>query len=323
MAASVQVPKLKLNDGREIPAIALGTYLGFDANGIIRSENHQLRDIVTRAIDLGFRHFDTSPVYHTEGEIGEGVAGKMSAGVVQRGDVFVTTKLWNTHHRREQVPVALRESLKNLDMNYVDLYLMHWPIGVNEDYSNNDVDFMETWRGLEDVQRLGLAKSIGVSNFNQSQLQRLLNESSIKPAVLQIEVHTQMVQAPLVSFAQSQGLVVMGYSPFGSLVERFGAPKPSSQPLLEELAAKYQKTPAQVVLRWLVDRNIIPMPKTVNSKRLQENINIFDFQLEKEDIEKINGLDTGLRFTLPSFWQDHLYYPFEKVENPIPSPFGK
>nr|QLI62145.1 alcohol dehydrogenase 4 [Streltzoviella insularis] len=321
------VPTFKLNNGKEMPAIALGTYLGFDQNGIVKPQDKQVVKVVEHAIDVGYRHFDTASVYSTEEQLGEGVRNKIEEGKVIREDLFITTKLWNTHHKREQVAEALRESLKQLSLNYVDLYLMHWPIGLNEDYSNSDVDFMETWRGLEDMQRLGLAKSIGLSNFNQEQLERVIKECSIKPAVLQIEVHPQIIQSDLVSYAQSQGIVVMGYSPFGSLVSRFGVPPGSGpsidDPTLVEIAKKHGKTTPQVVLRWLVDRDIVPVPKTVNLKRLEENIDIFDFKLDKDEIEKINKYDKQIRYTLPSFWQNHPYYPFEKIENPLPNPFEK
>ncbi|XP_063370847.1 aldo-keto reductase AKR2E4-like [Cydia amplana] len=303
-----------------MPALALGTYLGFNEHGIIRSDNHQLRDVIARSIDVGYRHFDTAAVYGTEGEVGEGVAAKLREGV-RRSDIFVTTKLWNTHHKREQVAAAVQQSLNASGLDYVDLYLMHWPIGLNENYSYSDVDFMETWRGMEDAHRLGLVKSIGVSNFNQEQLARLLNESSVKPSVLQIEVHPQFPQTSLVSFAHGRGLAVMGYSPLGALVARFGAPAPRTETVLQDLAKKYGKTEAQVILRWLVDRNIVPIPKTVKPNRLEENINIFDFKLEKDEIQQINTLNTNTRFTLPSFWQNHPYYPFEKIDNPIPNPF--
>ncbi|XP_052757097.1 aldo-keto reductase AKR2E4-like isoform X2 [Galleria mellonella] len=324
MASAVDVPKLVLNNDREIPAIALGTFLGFGKEGVVKSVDKELRDVVMKAIDLGYRHFDTASVYGTEKEIGEAVQMKISDGAITRDDVFITTKLWNTHHKREQVMQALKESLENLGTNYVDLYLMHWPMGLNDDYSHSDVDYMETWRGMEDAVKLGLAKSIGLSNFNKEQVERVIKEGDIKPAVLQIEVHLQIVQAELVSYAQSQGVIVMGYSPFGSLVTRFGETKPGPKiddPTLMKIAQKYGKTTPQVVLRWLVDRKIIPIPKTVNPKRLKENIELFDFHLDDDEIELINGFDQHVRYTLPSFWQNHTYYPFEKVDNPIADPF--
>ncbi|XP_050359244.1 aldo-keto reductase AKR2E4-like isoform X2 [Nymphalis io] len=325
-AAFASVPKYKLNNGRDIPAIALGTFLGFDEHGMTKSQNKQLRNVILEAIDIGYRHFDTASVYETEGEIGEAVRMKIKEGVVQREDIFLTTKLWNTQHKREQVMKALQETLQKMELNYVDLYLMHWPIALNDDYTHSDVDYMETWRGMEDVQRLGLAKSIGVSNFNKEQLQRVLQEGSIKPVVIQIEIHPQIIQKELVDYAQSQDIVVMGFSPFGSLVMRYGMQFPGPKldnPVLMEIANKYKKTTPQVVLRWLVDRNIIPIPKTTKHKRLEENINIFDFELTSEEIAMINRFDSKTRYTFPSFWQTHPHYPFESIENPIADPFVK
>ncbi|XP_050683611.1 aldo-keto reductase AKR2E4-like isoform X2 [Leptidea sinapis] len=318
-ASGSEVPRIKLSNGAEMPAIALGAYLGFDENGIIRPREHNLRDVIVRAIDVGYRHFDTASIYETEAEVGQAVRLKIAEGAVHRHDIFITTKLWNTQHRRDQVVSSLKESLKKMGLSYVDLYLMHWPIGLNEDYSYSDADYMETWRGLEDAQWLGLTRSIGVSNFNQDQLQRVIAEGSIKPVALQIEIHPQLVQQELVDFAQRQGIVVMGYSPFGSLVKRFGVKLPGPQiddSTLVEIAKKFNKTTPQVVLRWLVDRNIVPIAKTMSCKRLKENINIFDFQLNDADKTKINNFNENRRYTFPTFWQSHLYYPFEKVDNP-------
>ncbi|XP_045508241.1 aldo-keto reductase AKR2E4-like isoform X1 [Colias croceus] len=325
-ACSKDVTKIKLNNGDEMPAIALGTYLGFDENGVVQSRDHLLRDVILKAIDQGYRHFDTASIYETEGEIGEAINMKIDEGVVKRVDVFITTKLWNTNHERDQVTVSLRKTLLKMGLDYVDLFLMHWPMGLNDDYTYSDVDYLDTWRGLEDAQRLGLTRSIGVSNFNREQIDRILQECSVRPAALQIEVHPQITQQDLVEYAQNQGLVVMGYSPFGSLVKRHGLEMSGPRiddPILTSIAKKYSKTTPQVVLRWLVDRNIVPVAKTVNSTRLKENIDIFDFKLTQDEILKINNFNEFKRYTLPSFWQNHQYYPFEKVDNPLPNPFVK
>ncbi|KAJ8706961.1 hypothetical protein PYW08_011095 [Mythimna loreyi] len=323
MRSTIAVPKLKMSDGREMPALGLGTYLGDDKNGMVSPEK-ELKDLVVKAIDIGYRHFDTASIYNTEEEIGDAIEMKIAEGAITREDIFVTTKLWNTKHKREDVASALWNTLDKSGLDYIDLYLMHWPMGFNDDYSFSDVDFMETWRGLEDVHKLGLVKSIGVSNFNKEQLQRLLEEGSVRPVALQIEVHPQLIQEQLINFAFAENIIVMGYSPLGSLVERFGrrVPGPKMEdPLLMELALKYGKSPAQIVLRWLVDRNVVPIPKTVNPKRLLENIKIFDFKLEQDEIEKINRFNSNTRYTEPSFWQTHPHYPFEQVKEPIPDPF--
>ncbi|XP_075988451.1 aldo-keto reductase AKR2E4-like [Anticarsia gemmatalis] len=326
MAASVEVPKLNMLDGGQMPAIALGTYLGFDQNGVVRSKSKELRDAVLAAVDAGYRHIDTAAIYETESEIGEALKMKFNEGVVKRDDMFITTKLWNTAHKKEQVEPAIRSALNKTGLDYFDLYLMHWPIALNEDNSYANVDIMETWRALEDVQRLGLTKSIGLSNFNKEQLQRVLSEGSIKPVALQIEVHPQIIQSDLISFCKSEGIIVMGYSPFGSLVMRYGLQFPGPKmddPLLVGLGQKYGKTPAQIVLRWAVDRGVVPIPKTIKPSRLTENISIFDFKLTPDEIEKINQYNSNTRYTIPSFWQEHPNYPFEKIDNPVKDPFKK
>lgn len=324
--AQTTVPKYKMNNGREIPAIALGTFLGFDEHGVTQSEDKMLRNVIIQAIDLGYRHFDTAAVYDTEAELGEAVRVAVAEKTVTRDEIFITTKLWNTRHRKRQVLKSLQESLHQLGLEYVDLYLMHWPIGLDDDYTPTNTDFMETWRAMEDAVEAGYAKSIGLSNFNKQQVKRVIDEGNIKPAVLQIEIHPQLVQEELVQYARAQDIVVMGFSPFGSMVTRFGVnytgPK-FNDPVLRQIAERHKKTTAQVVLRWFVDRKIIPTPKTVRYPRLIENIDIFDFQLDEEEIEMISQFNRNVRFTSPSFWQNHPHYPFEKVENPIADPFAK
>lgn len=324
LASTIEVPRVKMLDGNEMPTIALGTYLGFDEKGVVTPKNNLVRDVIAQAINLGYRHIDTASVYGTEQQIGEAIRMKIQEGVIKREDIFLTTKLWNTAHKREQVAVALKESLNKTGLDYVDLYLVHWPMGLNANYSYSDVDYMETWMGMEDIQRLGLAKSIGVSNFNKEQLQRVIKESSIKPAALEIEVHPQLIQTELIELCKSEGIIVMGYSPLGSLVMRFGIDFPGpkmSDPLLMDLARKYGKTSTQIVLRWAVDRGVVPLPKTVTSKYLSQNLDIFDFKLQPEEIDQINKYNTNTRYTIPSFWQDHPFYPFEKIDNPVPNPF--
>ncbi|KAF9823146.1 hypothetical protein SFRURICE_016039 [Spodoptera frugiperda] len=249
MSATIDVPKLKMLDGREMPAIALGTYLGFDKGGAVTSKDKQLRNVVMEAIDLGYRHFDTAAIYNTEEEVGEAIRMKIEEGVIKREDVFLTTK---------------------------------------EDYSHSDTDYLETWRAMEDMVKLGHTKSIGLSNFNKFQV---------------ATVHPQIIQEDLITYAKDEGIIVMGYSPFGSLVKRFGMEFPG--PKMDDP----------------VDRNVVPIPKTVSSKRLLENINIFDFKLNEDEIEKINKFNSNTRYTLPSFWQKHPFYPFEMIPNPIPDPF--
>ncbi|XP_041986130.1 aldo-keto reductase AKR2E4-like isoform X2 [Aricia agestis] len=320
---SGEAPKIKLNDGNEMPALALGTFLGME-NGVIVSKENELVNVIVEAIDIGYRHIDTAFIYNTEAEVSKALSTAFDKGATKREDVFVTTKLWNTHHQCDEVEEALRSQLNTLGLTYVDLYLMHWPMGFHSNNTYSDVDYMETWKGLENAKMLGLTKSIGVSNFNKEQLARLLAEGYVKPAALQIEIHLLNVESELVSFAQSHGITVMAYSPFGSLVKRFGQMFPGPKcddPALLPIANKYDKTVPQIALRWLVQRNIVPVFKTLNHSRLKSNMDIFDFNLTDEEMKILGSFDSDTKYTLPSFWQDHPHYPFKKIPKPLPSPF--
>ncbi|KAL4709485.1 hypothetical protein ACJJTC_012822 [Scirpophaga incertulas] len=319
-------PKVLLNNGIEMPALALGTFLGFQENGVIKSKDKEVRNAILSAIDNGYRHIDTAEIYDNEQEIGEAIKDKIDLGDVKREDMFITTKLWNTHHRRDQVVPQLRESLQKLDLKYIDLYLMHWPLALNDDYSFSDVDYLETWRGMEDAYKQGLAKAIGIANFNKEQIERLLNNCEIKPAVMQMEMHPQLIQTELIEYLRSKNITAASYSLLGALVPRSGLELPGpklDEPVMVSIGRKYNKTTVQVVLRWAIQKSVVPVIKSFNSIRQAENINIYDFKLEQEDLDKINQFNSNTRFTLPSFWQNHPHYPFDKIEKPIEDPFVK
>ncbi|XP_049879155.1 aldo-keto reductase AKR2E4-like isoform X2 [Pectinophora gossypiella] len=282
---AVEAPRIEMNDGNKIPIIALGTYGS-------AQDVQRMRQTVTWAVEAGYRHIDTASIYKNEEQIGQGIKDVVNKGLVKRENLFITTKLWNDRHDREQVVPALKESLANLDLDYVDLYLIHSPNATYEDGTPANVDYLETWRGMEEAKALGLTKSIGVSNFNVEQVNRLFANSKVKPAVNQIEVHPSLTQEPLVSHNQKLGVVVMAYSPFGFLVNRDNiadAPPPKvDDPTLLKMASKYGKTTGQIVLRYLIDRGTIPIPKSTNKNRLQQNIDILDFELTPEEIHTIN-----------------------------------
>ncbi|CAG9791297.1 unnamed protein product [Diatraea saccharalis] len=287
MVAAVTAPTMQLNDGNKIPILALGTYSG---------TGEVMRQTVNRAVEVGYRHIDTAALYQNEADIGKGIDDVIKKGLVKRGDLFITTKLWNDKHARDQVVPALRESLARLGLDYVDLYLIHSPASENPDGSPANIDILETWKGMEEAKQLGLAKSIGVSNFDVEQVKRIIDNSQIKPAVNQIEVHATYTQEPLVSAMQKLGVAVMAYSPFGFLVNRgeSSAPPPQTDdPILTKIAQKYGKSTPQVILRYLIDRGTIPIPKSTNKDRLQQNINVFDFSLTPEEVATINKFDVN------------------------------
>ncbi|XP_059049672.1 aldo-keto reductase AKR2E4-like [Achroia grisella] len=289
-ALATEAPYLDLNDGNKIPTVALGTGRG-TAHG---SSVDEVRDAVLWAIEEGYRHIDTAVLYEDEVQVGQGVADAIAKGLVTREQVFITTKLPNDKHAREQVVPTLKESLAKLGVDYVDLFLIHFPLATKSDGSPDDIDYLETWRGMEDAKQLGLVKSIGVSNFNIEQIDRVLAEGKVKPAVNQIEVHPAHTNEELVIHCQNKGITVMAYSPFGFLVPRRYAgasPPPPPQidnPTLVKIGEKYGKSTGQVVLRYLIDRGLIIVPKSTNKQRIAQNINLFDFKLTQEEVATIN-----------------------------------
>lgn len=265
-------------------------------------------------MESGYRHIDTASVYDNEEYVGLGIADAIAKGIVKREDVFVTTKLWNDKHATEEVVKSLRESLKRLRLDYVDLFLIHFPLAFKANGSlDYNIDYLDTWKGMEEAKRLGLAKSIGVSNFNAKQIDRIIDNSKIRPAVNEIEVHPTLTQVPLVEHCQKLGVVVMAYSPFGFLVNRNknALPPKSDNPILLKIAAKYGKNTGQVVLRYLIDRDLIPIPKSSKKERIKQNINVFDFHLTNEEINEINmfNMNTSV-FGENEEWKSHPYYPF-------------
>ncbi|XP_045770624.1 uncharacterized protein LOC123871092 [Maniola jurtina] len=295
LAAATQAPCIELNDGNKMPIVALGTGRG------TASENaplNEVRQAVYWAIEAGYRHIDTAAIYFDETEVGQGIQDAINNNLVTRDQLFVTTKLWSDKHRQQQVVPALKESLQKLGLDYVDLYLIHFPIAVKEDGSFDDVDYLETWRGMEEARALGLTRSIGVSNFNASQVDRIITNSRVWPAVNQVEVNPTLTQEALVTHCQELGVAVMAFSPFGFVVSRKrpDAPPPrADDPVLVQMANKYKKSVGQIVLRYLIDRGLVPIPKSVNKKRLAENIDLFDFSLTKEEVQLINRFNKNKR----------------------------
>ncbi|XP_038213375.1 aldo-keto reductase AKR2E4-like [Zerene cesonia] len=310
ISTAVLAPTVLLNDGHRIPVVALGTGRGTAKE----SESvDQVRQAVYWAIQAGYRHIDTAAIYFDEEQVGEGIAKAIADKLVTRDELFITTKLWNDKHRTEQVVPALRESLKKLGLDYVDLYLIHFPVSTKEDDTLDDVDYLDTWKGMEQAKQLGLARSIGVSNFNASQINRIVQNSKIWPAVNEIEVNPTLTQEDLISYLQSLRIVPMGYSPFGFLVSRKteNAPPPrADDPALVKMAQKYGKTTSQIALRYLIDRGVIPIPKSTNQQRIAQNIDIFDFSLTKDEVNTINKFNKNVRVINPVDWKASPYYPF-------------
>lgn len=245
--------------------------LGF---GVYKVTNEEIKDAVTHALNAGYRSIDTAQFYDNEAGVGEAI----NESGIPRDEIFVTTKVWNTHHGYDKALEAFEQSLTLLNLDYIDLYLVHWPMPKYDLY-------VETYKALEKLYRDGRVRAIGVSNFHIEHLERLLTECEIKPVVNQVECHPYLQQKELKAFCKENDIVVEAWSPIAKGGEVL------QDEIIKEIADKYGKSAAQVVLRWHMQEGTIAIPKSVTPSRIKENIDIFDFSLTDEEMEKIASLD--------------------------------
>ncbi|MCP9834229.1 aldo/keto reductase [Cyanobium sp. Aljojuca 7A6] len=267
---------------------------------------------VTAAIKLGYRHIDCAAIYGNEAEIGEAVAGAIRSGLVRREDLWITSKLWNNAHAPEDVAPALQRTLADLQLEQLDLYLIHWPVafrpGVLMPESAEDLVSLETlpiaatWAAMEVAVDGGLCRHIGVSNFGMATLYSLLGQARIRPAMNQVELHPYLQQKGLFAFCEAHGVHLTGYSPLGTPGFASGQPVLLEDPTITAIATQRGLTPAQVVLRWALQRGTAVIPKSVSPARLAENLAAAEGELAPEDMEAIAGLDRSHRFIDGSFW---------------------
>jgi len=310
-------PTLTLSNGNKIPIVGLGTMAHHEPNKLYQA----IRD----AINVGYRHFDTAHIYMIEEEVGRAVNDATAAGDVTREELFITTKLWMDKFNRDKVVPALKESLAKLNLAYVDLYLMHSPLPLKGKDENgawimdNELDLSkETWPGMEECVELGLAKNIGVSNFNAQQIDQLLEHAKIKPTVHQVESHPHLSNRKLLDFCTSKQIVLTAYSPMG------GTPNPDrnqshnnqvrlglfEEPLVKQLAAKYNKSEGQVLIKFNAQRGLTVIPKSFTPSRITENINIFDFELTTDEIAALEALNRNERYCVWKTFASHRNFPF-------------
>lgn len=256
-----------LHNGVKMPYFGLGVYKVEEGNEVIES--------VKTALEVGYRAIDTAALYENE----EGVGKAIKESGIPREEIFVTTKVWNTDHGYEKTLKAFDKSISKLGLDYVDLYLIHWP--------GKDT-FLDTWRALEKLYRDGRVRAIGVSNFKPHHLQTLMEHSEEKPVINQVELHPYFQQKELREFCKQHDIVVEAWSPLGR-------GQVLDDPVLAEIGKKYGKTPAQVTLRWHLQNDIVIIPKSVTPSRIKENADIFDFELTAEDMEQIDQLDKNTR----------------------------
>lgn len=259
--------KLKLNNGVEMPLVGLGTY---------KAIGNEVYEAVKTALEVGYRHIDTARLYDNEVEVGRAIK---DSGI-PREEIFVTTKVWTTDLGYEKTKQAFQESLDRLQLDYVDLFLLHWP----KSYQLN----RESWKALEELYFEGKVRAIGLSNYQIHHLEDLLKVATVIPAVNQVELHPGLQQHPLQEYCMGKGIYLIAHSPLarGKVFEMEG---------LKEIATKYNKSVANVVVRWGIQRKIFMIPKSVNPNRIKENFQVFDFELTEEDMAKIFELHNGKR----------------------------
>jgi len=274
-------PAIRLNDGATIPQLGLGVF---------QVPARETARVVAEALAIGYRHVDTAQMYGNEAGVGEAVA----ASGLARDEVFVTTKLNNGNHRPDDARRSFARSLETLGLDHVDLFLIHWP------RARQDPDgYVAAWRVLEELARDGRARSIGVCNHDPALLDKLLTRAKVVPAVNQIELHPYFPQAEMRAIDTSHGIVTQAWSPIGGSGGGGGMRARGrtllAEPVLVDLGEKYGRSPAQIALRWHVQHGVSPIPKSVRPERIVENLQVFDFELDPDDMAAIDGLDSGVR----------------------------
>ncbi|MDJ0521746.1 MAG: aldo/keto reductase [Planctomycetota bacterium] len=297
-----------LAGGGSMPALGLGTW---------KSEAGEVGPVIREAIRLGYRHFDCAAAYMNEAEIGQAFQDAFAAGDVKREDLFVTSKLWNDSHREADVRPALEKTLADLQFDYLDLYLMHWPVALAPGaffpqspadlLSLDEVPLIETWRAMEACQKDGLCKHIGVSNFSARKIEELADQATIPIAANQVELHPYLAQDDLLQRCEARGVHVTAYSPLGSpdrpdVLKKSGDPDLLAHPAIGEIASRHGVSPAQILLAWAVQRGTSVIPKSVNAERMQQNLEAATLELPSGEMNAIAMLDAGYRYIDGSFW---------------------
>lgn len=291
-----------------MPVLGLGTW---------KSKPGEVAAAVRTALEAGYRHVDCAPIYGNENEVGEGLAAAFE-GDLSRDDVWVTSKLWCDSQRPEHVVPALRKTLSDLGLDHLDLYLIHWPVAYEKGVtfptraehfiSREELPVEETWGALERAVEGGLCRHIGVSNFGAPLVEQLLRSSQIRPEVLQVELHPHLQQRDLLGFCRDHDVFVTAYSPLGS-PDRPARMKAESEPslldndVIRDIAGRHDASPAQVLIRWAIQRGTSVIPKSVDSRRIRENLAAADLELSDDDMARIAQLDRGFRYIDGKTWE--------------------
>ncbi|RZC57680.1 hypothetical protein C5167_004983 [Papaver somniferum] len=315
------VPVITLSSGKAMPVLGLGTAETFTKG----SEREKLA--ILKAIEVGYRHFDTAFIYQTEESVGEAIAEALQLGFIgSRDELFITSKLWCSDAHPDRVLAALQNSLRNLKLQYLDLYLIHYPISLKpgttvKDLGNKDnllpMDYKSVWAAMEECQKLGLTKSIGVSNFSYKKIQELMSFANIPPAVNQVEMNPTWQQKNLREYCKAKNILVTAYSPLGAKGTSWGSNAVMGSEVLNQIAQARGKSVAQISLRWVYEQGVSLVVKSFNEERIKENLEIFDWELTPEELKKIGELpqcrmaiakffvsDDGPFKSLEEFWDD-------------------
>jgi alcohol dehydrogenase (NADP+) len=302
------MPTHRFDNGDQLPLIGLGTW---------KSDPGDVYKAVREAIRIGYRHFDCASLYGNEAEVGQALSDAIEAGEVTRKELWITSKLWCNAHGRDNVLPAIKKTLADLQLDYLDLYMIHWPIPLKPSavLPGSAADFMPldeapipaTWAGMEAAVSAGLTRHLGVSNFSVKKLRDLLQNCTIKPEVNQVEMHPLLQQPELVAYCASEGIHVTAYSPLGSadrpdFVKAADAPVLLENPVIRSIAEAHERTPAQVLLAWQVQRGVSAIPKSVSPARLRENLAAAELTLSEAEMQRIAALDRGYRLIAGAFW---------------------
>lgn len=297
-----------LNDGNKIPAFGLGTW---------KSPKGEVREAVKEALKVGYRQIDAAWIYQNEQEVGQGLGESIEAGVVSREEIFVTSKLWNTFHAPEDVEKGCQETLDALGLDYLDLYLMHWPIAFKPGKSQHkeaedfwplpEMPFAKTFEAMLALREKGLVKSVGVSNFTVSKLAQLIAESGAVPAMNQVELHPYNPQNELLDYCRDQEIQVTAYSPLGSGDRPDSMKQKDEPPLLDNetvisTAEKEGVTPAQLLIAWAIARDTVVIPKSTNAGRIAQNFEAASYSISPEAKAALDGIDIRYRYVSPETW---------------------